>query len=251
MEATRSDLEDTGNLSCAARALQPAVTAAEPRAPGDETAEEAQARLDAEYLAAAQRRLDEKRAGAAAQVTSIKDAAQARAGRRKTASEPQAAASEPQRDADDTQRDPAFTLVKPGIYSVGYLREEKRQAYGRAVWAVTFKITEGADFGAPLYFWLNALSDRHRPSAGHRMVQAFNLATQRKPARDFWRLRPSNFLANCQFKAVVRTVTTTSTRTSSGKSERLELPESLHHSVIERLLELVAGSPPYLGGGPR
>ena len=134
--------------------------------------------------------------------------------------------------------DPQETLVEPGVYQVAFVRDERREIFGRPVWLVTFKIIEGEHLGRRLLFPLNALLDRHGPGRGHHIVQAFATSTGLRPPRDLWRLRPRKFLSDCVFRAEVRTV--------SRDSQKNELAQSLHYSRVQRLIERVAGVPPYL-----
>ena len=135
--------------------------------------------------------------------------------------------------------DESWTLVPPGEYTVGFLAEEKFSFFSRLCWVVTMQIVDSGEFAeVRLPFYLNAIPKGKSPTPGWSVCSAFLVATERRPPKDLWRLRPRTYLADCLFRARVRTI--------KRDSKHVELPEAGHHSRIDCLLQRIEGCPPYL-----
>jgi hypothetical protein len=136
--------------------------------------------------------------------------------------------------------DPYETLVPPGDYLVGFLRnEDKYQFYGRTCWRCSWQILEEGPYSGPtLYSWFNlpAAGAPLRPS--HDYSKAFVVATGLRPPKDLAEHRPSWFLGDCQFQARVRTV--------DKDSNGVKRPDAASYSRLSFLIERVEGLPPYL-----
>ena len=127
-------------------------------------------------------------------------------------------------------------LVEPGEYSLGFAAEKRITLYKRTLWAVTFRILDAREAnGAEVRLFATIpISPRPRPS--WKLAALWAAGTRSRPPRDLARRRPSNYLADCTFRARVRTVAL------DWRGE--ERPEALQYSVVERLIERTAGVPP-------
>jgi hypothetical protein len=142
-------------------------------------------------------------------------------------------------DPETAQIDFSDTLAEPGVYQVAFDREERARPWGRDVWYIHMKIVEpGEHHGKPVLFPLSGLPRKKRPRRGFKLVSSFIIATGRKPPRDLWRMKPSQFLSGCVFTAMLRT--------SSKNANGVTLPEAAHYSKVDYLVERVSGAPPYL-----
>jgi hypothetical protein len=136
--------------------------------------------------------------------------------------------------------DPYETLVPPGEYIVGFLRNEERfPFYGRMCWRCCWQLLdEGPYSGLTLYSWFN-LPEADAPiRPSHALYQAYVVATGLRPPKDLAEHRPSWFLGDCQFRAMVRTVD----RDPNG----VKRPEAASYSRVAFLIERVEGVPPCL-----
>ena len=137
--------------------------------------------------------------------------------------------------------DPYETLVPPGEYLVGFLRdEEKYRYYGRMCWRCSWQIlNEGPYSGLVAYNWFNIPpSNAIRPS--HGLWRAYVVATGLKPPKDLAEHRPRWFLGDSQFQARIRTV--------DKDSNGVKRPDAASYSRIDFLIKRVEGLPPCLQG---
>lgn len=136
-------------------------------------------------------------------------------------------------------RNPRDTLVDPGTYRVAFVRERRREMFGRVNWHLDFEILDaGEHTHKRVLFPLRAVPKGAAPTPGYDLVKAFAVATGRKPPADLWRWRPRRFLSECVFDAQIRTIE----RDSKGHP----VHPVLRYSRIERLIERIAGTPPCL-----
>ncbi len=136
--------------------------------------------------------------------------------------------------------DPYESLVPPGEYIVGFLRnEEKYLFYGRTCWRCRWQILGDGEYsGLFLYNWFN-LPEADAPiRPGHAFYQAYVVATGLRPPKDLAEHRPSWFLGDCQFRAKVRTV---------GKDPNgVKRPDAASYSRVDFLIKRIEGLPPCL-----
>jgi hypothetical protein len=133
--------------------------------------------------------------------------------------------------------------VPEGNYEVSFVEEKRGRVQNRDVWFVRFRVTDdyqAADghpyVGTELRMFLSAIPENHPPRPGWAIVSAYLVATERRPPRHLWRIKPSRFLANCRFDARVRDV--------SKDSRGVRRPEAGIYSRIYALVNRVAGVPP-------
>ena len=147
-------------------------------------------------------------------------------------------ATEP-RSTEEPENDASWTFVPPGEYEVAFVSEERARVWNRQVWFVKMRIvTLGEHLGSLLLYPLNALPKGKRPTTGHYICSAFLIATERRPPKNLWRLRPSSFLSECVFSARIRTI--------EKDSKGVVLPPAGHHSRVDCLLKRLSGLPPHL-----
>jgi hypothetical protein len=134
-----------------------------------------------------------------------------------------------------------WPFVPPGEYTVAFLKDEKITIWKRSVWVVSMQIMdEGEHYEKIIPYYLNALPKEKRPTPGWYISSAFDKGTGRKPPKDLWRRRPRSFLADCIFRARVRSI--------KKDSLGVERSEGAYTSRVQCLLERIAGTPPCLRG---
>ncbi len=136
--------------------------------------------------------------------------------------------------------DPYETLVPPGTYLVGFLRDEdKYRFYGRMCWRCSWQILdEGPYSGVVVYNWFNIPPSDAPIRPGHGLYQAYVVATGLTPPKDLAEHRPSWFLGDCQFRAKVRTV--------DKDPHGVKRPDTANYSRVAFLIERIEGLPPCL-----
>ncbi len=137
--------------------------------------------------------------------------------------------------------DPYETLVPPGEYLVGFLRDEdKYRYYGRWCWRCSWQILdEGPSTDLVVYGWFNIPPSDAPITRSHALWQAYVVATRGlTPPKDLAEHRPRWFLGDCQFRAKVRTV--------DKDSNRVKRPYEASYSRVDFLIERVEGLPPCL-----
>jgi len=134
--------------------------------------------------------------------------------------------------------DPYETLVVPGEYVVGFLRDEKNcRYYGRTSWRCAWQILDEGPFsGLVLYNWFNIPQPDAPLRPGHALWQAYVVATGLRPPKDLAEHRPSWFLGDCQFRAKVRTV--------DKDPNGVKRPDTASYSRVAFLIERTEGLPP-------
>ncbi len=141
----------------------------------------------------------------------------------------------------EAEHDENWPFVPPGEYTVAFVKDEKISIWKRSVWVVSMQIIDlGVHIGIVLPYYLNALPKGKRPTPGWYISSAFDKGTGRKPPKDLWRRRPRSFLADCIFRARVRSI--------KKDSLGVERSEGAYTSRVECLLERITGTPPCLGG---
>jgi hypothetical protein len=127
-------------------------------------------------------------------------------------------------------------LIQPGIYSVRFVEEKKVERNKRFTYYLTFEVLDGEAAGIELRMFLNALPAGRRPGPGWFMGSAYNIATGLRPPSDLYRMKPSEFLSDCIFDAIVVDVK----RDANG----IERVGTGRYSRIKALKRKTAGSPP-------
>jgi len=136
--------------------------------------------------------------------------------------------------------DPYCTFVPPGDYIVGLIHGEEKYEYrGRTCCRCTWQILDdGEHHGLLVYSWYNYPAKDELLKPGHDLWQAYVVATGLRPPAHLVNYLPRWFLADCQFRAAVRTV---------GKdSYGIDRPETASYSRVDHLKERIEGTPPCL-----
>ena len=132
--------------------------------------------------------------------------------------------------------DPYQTKVPDGQYRVAYLGCEQGSLYGhRRIFAWLQINEEGPHHGKPILRFYNVPKREWTPRSHNLYIDYSTLTGLRPPTR----FSPDDFLKGTEVLAEVVTV-----RGRIQGRKRVELPEALHYSKIERLLKYTAGSPP-------
>lgn len=113
-------------------------------------------------------------------------------------------------------------------------------AFGkRKVWRIRWVIaSEGTGFGRPIFQWMRAIDASRDVPRGSEVAKTFTVATGLRPPAHLARMKPVEWLAECEFEAV-----TTQVRKDSSGVER---PEAASYSRVKHLVRRTAGAPPAL-----
>jgi hypothetical protein len=146
-------------------------------------------------------------------------------------------------DAAGCGDDPYETLIPDGEYEVTFVSAEKFPSFNRWVWASRFVVVDGPYAGSHLYLFMNVPKIRAGRTPSASISIAYEVATGRKSPPKVARIKPQTFLKDCTFRAAVRVVK--KDRTGRTRSE------CARHSVIDHLVDRVAGTPPCIRVGGR
>ena len=136
--------------------------------------------------------------------------------------------------------DPYSVRVPDGQYEAAYLRYEEGCPYGQPRWFARFKITEPGDrFEEEIMRFYNVPKGPFLPRS-HNLYRDYVAVFRRRP--------PSSGVTPKAFKGCVFLVETATVKHQIQGRRRIELPEDCWYSKIDRLIRLIAGSPPFLSG---
>ena len=143
----------------------------------------------------------------------------------------------------DLYGDPYLTKVPERQYQVAYLGCERGSPHGKKRIFAWFQINEeGPHHGKPIVRFYNAPTREWIPRS-HNLYLDFTVLTGLRPPTRF---TPDDYLKGTEVLAEVVTVH----ERIQGR-RRIEIPEALHYSKIERLLKYTAGSPPCTRSGKK
>lgn len=124
-------------------------------------------------------------------------------------------------------------LVPDGTYSAGFVRAERGRFEHRERWFLWFRLTTvGPHYGEELYLCCPFPATGTKFGLGSKLVDAYRVATGQMPQRRD-RISTKVFRGKL-FRIKTRTVTT--------DRERQARPPDTRYSVIDRLLDVEAGS---------
>ena len=131
---------------------------------------------------------------------------------------------------------PQETLVPDGQYRVAYVQWERFNSYGDKKYSVTCTITEeGESFGLPIYRYYNEPTKAWIPRS-HNLWLDYTALIPARPPRSF---TPDLFLKGCEVLAETATV-----KHQIRGRRRIEIPQALWYSKIDRFIRITSGSPP-------
>ena len=110
--------------------------------------------------------------------------------------------------------------------------DEERPMW-RCLWQI---VDEGPHFGLRLYGWFNIPPEGKRVTPSFGMAAAWTVSIGTRAPSGLRRHKPSYFLGDCQFLAVVRTV--------DRDRNHVKRPEKASYSRVDYLKERVQGTPP-------
>jgi len=139
---------------------------------------------------------------------------------------------------DDSDDALATLLPDHSEVVVGYVDERLLDMYHRKVWLVRLRILEGDQAGRLISWWLRRLDPARRVTRSSALATSYVAATGLRPPRDLARRRPSEWLADTQYRVRTRVVA----RDTHGVERVL----AASYSVVEAIVERVAGIPPTL-----
>jgi hypothetical protein len=144
----------------------------------------------------------------------------------------------PTPDGDDLDDALSTLLDADAQVTVAFIDDTRRKMFHREVWTVRFRILDGEHAGRALSWWLRALDPGRGLARASAIAMAYVAATGLRPPRDLARRRPGYFLRDAHFRVSTRVVN----RNARGQ----ERPAAASYSVVDQILERVAGCPPAL-----
>jgi hypothetical protein len=143
-------------------------------------------------------------------------------------------------DSEENMTDAYAPPIAEGEYVVGFLREERGQAYGRGVLFVRFQVAEGQHAGRELLRFYNTPRGARLARSSSLWRDFVAVTGRRPPTKGF---KPSWAFSNCLLRARVVTVH----QRPEGR-ERISMADCERYSKIDALLGLLQGAPPALSG---